>query len=406
MFIELARALKKVQSSSVSEDEVSYDLFSLPPVQLEMAREVLWEWARRRAQPVAVQINDAGIGGHKALPPEQSELTLEGTSLRDELLRVLYAPGAFGGLGGELLVKAVREMLKIDDAQTPPPWLWNHLIYAYAIENTRAIDIFSKVLFEIVHGERLGAISAEGHRWARATEELFFRNQSFSFISSIQSSIRPDPGATRRNAYYRMFAMDLNHGAKDNSPYPYERGDANNKEFVATLEMLLSEIWRGYMNATNNSGPNTTDNAIIADLALQLQEMLNERRINGNLTREEFIAVSTASWFHLTLESPNAPIIVDLKADATTTEERLRRVAERVGLASHSKSRSLFALAKPLSNLLSQIELGTYSDSLQVRPLYDPNLTPNATQDTLSIINHWASATGKNLKATPVMPAR
>jgi hypothetical protein len=134
--------------------------------------------------------------------------------------------------------------------------------------------------------------------------------------------------------------------------------------------------------------------------------MLNERRINGNLTREEFVAVSTASWFHLTLESPNAPIIVDLKADATTTEERLRRVAERVGLASHSKSRSLFALAKPLSNLLSQIELGTYSDSQQVRPLYDPNLTPNATQDTLSIINHWASATGKNLKATPVMAPR
>jgi len=203
-----------------------------------------------------------------------------------------------------------------------------------------------------------------------------------------------------------MFAMDLNHGTKDNSPYPYDKGDANNKEFVATLESLLGEIWRGYMNATNVSGPNTTDDAIIADLALQLQEMLNERRIKGNLTREEFVAVSTAAWFHLTVESPDAPIIIDLKAEATTSEERLRRVAERVGLAPHSKSRSLFALATPLSRLLSEIEQGTYSDSAAVRPLYDPKEPGEVTKDTLSIINHWAVATGKNLKATPVMSAR
>jgi len=406
MFIELAQALKKVQPPSAVPGEISHEVSSFHPTQLQTAMDVLWEYARRRAVPVAVQINDAGIGGHKALPPEQSDLTLEGTSLRDELLRVLYPRGAFGDLGAEMLVKALREMLTIDDLTTPPPWLWNHLIYGYMIENTRIIEIFSKVMYDILHGERLGAISADGHRWARATEELFFRNQGFSFISSMQSSLRPDPGATRRNAYYRMFAMDLNHGTKDNSPYPYDKGDANNKEFVATLESLLGEIWRGYMNATNVSGPNTTDDAIIADLALQLQEMLNERRIKGNLTREEFVAVSTAAWFHLTVESPDAPIIIDLKAEATTSEERLRRVAERVGLAPHSKSRSLFALAKPLSRLLSEIEQGTYSDSGAVRPLYDPKEPGEVTKDTLSIINHWAVATGKNLKATPVMSAR
>jgi hypothetical protein len=34
--------------------------------------------------------------------------------------------------------------------------LWDHLIYAYMIENTRIYEIFRRVLLEFLHGEKLG----------------------------------------------------------------------------------------------------------------------------------------------------------------------------------------------------------------------------------------------------------
>jgi hypothetical protein len=270
------------------------------------------------------------------------------------------------------------------------------------IENTRVIEICARVLEEALHGERLGSVSDDGHRWLRATEELFFRDQGFSFISSIQSSSRPDVRATRRNAYHRMFAMDLNHGTRDNQPYPYVKAEASNRDFVSTLESLLRETWRGYINARNTSGANTTDDSVIADLALKLQDMLGERRIGGNLSREEYVAVCMATWFHLTVAAPDSPIVIDLKANATTPEERLRKLGERVGIVPHSRSRSLFLMAEPLSRLLVEVERGTYSTAPNALLLYDPGQPGNVTADTIEIVNQWSTATGKDLKAVPV----
>jgi hypothetical protein len=41
----------------------------------------------------------------------------------------------------------------------------------------------------------------------------------------LSNYVRPDIHATRRNAYQRMFGMDLNHGTDDNKPYPYVKAD-------------------------------------------------------------------------------------------------------------------------------------------------------------------------------------
>ena len=49
-------------------------------------------------------------------------------------------------------------------------------------------------------------------------------------------------------------------------------------------------------------------------------------------------------WFHLTL-SFNTPIVLDLKAEATSAAERLQKIGERVGLPAHSRSDSYFRLA-------------------------------------------------------------
>ena len=184
------------------------------------------------------------------------------------------------------------------------------------IENTRIYEIFRRVVHEFLHGEKLGVPgSAESQRWLRTTEELFYRDPPPFFITAVTGYTRPDIHATRRNAYQRMFGMDLNHGTDDNKPYPYVKAEAANSEFVSTFEEFLREVWVGMENVNNKSGANPTDDAKIADLAEKLHDMLRTRRETGNLSREEFVFVSWMSWFHLTVDS-DLPIIQDLRAQA------------------------------------------------------------------------------------------
>jgi hypothetical protein len=278
--------------------------------------------------------------------------------------------------------------------------LWDHLIYAYLIENTRIYDIFQQVIYEYRHGERLGVPLASAQHWLRNTEELFFRDPSPFSIYSVSSYIRPDQGASRRNTYYRMFGMDLNHGTSDNKPYPYVKPDNANREFVSTFEEFLKEVWVGIANAGNSSGYKPTDDAAIANLARRLHDMLRTRRTNGNLSQEEFWFVSMMSWFHLSLEF-DSPIVISLRAEGASEEERLKKAAERVKLPAHGKSYYFFRLADPLSRLLTQIEAGTYNDPPTIPALYiaGTNTSPNPVEtDMRLIITYWSYATDRNMK--------
>ena len=227
------------------------------------------------------------------------------------------------------------------------------------IENTRIYEIFRRVVREFLHGEKLGVPgtvpgrpgireTAESQRWLRTTEELFYRDPPPFFITTITSHVRGDIQATRRNAYQRMFGMDLNHGTDDNKPYPYTKAEAANSGFVSTFEELLREVWIGMENVNNQTGANPTDDAKIADLAEKLHDMLRTRREAGNLSREEFDFVSMMSWFHLTVDS-DLPIIQDLRAQAASPEERLFKIAERVGLPAHGLSKNYFDIADSIS---------------------------------------------------------
>ena len=69
--------------------------------------------------------------------------------------------------------------------------LWDHLIYAYMIENTRILDIFRRVVYEFAQGERLGTPSVETLHWLRNTEELFYRDAPSFFVSALHSVARP-----------------------------------------------------------------------------------------------------------------------------------------------------------------------------------------------------------------------
>jgi hypothetical protein len=344
-------------------------LFQMHPLELQAYLEKAWERRRDRSEPL----------GH---PDHRSNL----------------APLPFN------LLQAVRVPIKNDKEGLPPRW--DHLIYAYMIENTRIYEIFRKVVLELVHGEKLGTPTAEAQNWLRSTEELFYRDGAPFAITTVTSHVRPDLRANRRSAYLRMFAMELNHGGDDGKPYNYLKADAANNDFVSTFEEFLREVWVGMSYVTATSSSNPTDDSKIADLAQKLHDMLRSRRQNGNLSREEFSFVSAMSWFHLSVEHAASPIILSLRADATGTEQKLFKVAERVGLPAHGLSKHFFEIADSISRILIQIEAGDYNNAASVPGLYT-RVSPSEGSPEAAmrkIITHWTAITGRDVKARKVAP--
>lgn len=279
---------------------------------------------------------------------------------------------------------------------------WDHLIYAYMLENTRIYEIFRRVIQEFLFGEKLGVPSEETLLWLRNTEELFYRDPPPFSIVSVSSHIRPDLRETRRNAYQRMLGMELNHGNDDNSPYRYAKAEAANNEFVTTLEEMFREAWVGYINRSTTSGANPSDDSKLEELVKKLHDMLMTRRQNGNLSREEFFFVAMMSWLHLAVDNP-LPIMADLRATGVSAEQRLFKIAQMVGMPAHGLSGSYFDIAEPISELLIAIESGmVHQTSGAIRILYDPTFPNSLSGKVNKIITHWSIITGHDLKAGKV----
>jgi len=281
--------------------------------------------------------------------------------------------------------------------------LWDHLVYAYMVENTRIVEIFRRVVHELTHGEKLGAPSVATLHWLRNTEELFYRDGPSYFAPSLHSSARPDSEAMRRATYHRLLGMDLNHGTADNKPYPFTRAEAANKEFVSTFEELLREVWIGIVNAGNSSGIKSTDDAKLAELTQTLQEMLLARRLQGSLSREEYACVSMMSWFHMTVET-DTPVVIDLRAQATSAEQRLYKIAQLVGVPAHGLAGSYFDIADSISKVLLLVETGIFT---QVPKAVTAFYIPASPLETVmrTIITHWSVITGRDMKAGKIAPA-
>lgn len=268
-----------------------------------------------------------------------------------------------------------------------------HLIYAFLIESTGICEIFTRVLDEALNGERLGILSEEAQHWIRNTEDLFYKPPPFGSVYGVESRLRPDVRASRRNAYYRVFGAEL---ANVQESVNFVRPQASNGEFISTLEAFLHEVWVGIVNESNASGANPTDDAAIEQHAQHLREMLSARHLNHTLSREEFFAVATMSWFHLTVEFDSA-IVTDLRARDTSEARRLSRIGERVNLRPHDHADSYFRLADPLTVLLAEIE--RTPAPLGARQLY-PSGAP-LRNNVETIIALWSIATGRDLKVRP-----
>src|ERR1700736_2029878 len=368
-------------------------LVKLHPAELTALLEQAWN----------LRVNNPGPGG--TLPPTGHPdhwSDTPGLAIPQMPLPVLAPPNLDGiSPGPAKPFTDVLNNMRLVDSGTHGV-RWDHLIYAYMIANTRIRPIFRRVVHELLHGEKFGAPREETQLWLRNTEELFFRDPPPFSITTITSQARPYIDTTERQAHYRMFGMDLNHGTDDNSPYPYVKVAAANKEFVTSFEELLRETWIGFINRSTTSGANPTDDAKIENLARKLNSQLIDRRRFGNLSREEFYLVAMMSWFHMTLENNDLPIIQDLRAQGSTPEQVLFKIAQMVGLPANGLADHYFQIADSISAVLIAIETGTLQVPGAARAFYDPTVPNNLSGAMNTIITHWSAITGHDVKAGKV----
>jgi hypothetical protein len=295
-----------------------------------------------------------------------------------------------------------------------PPY---HIIFSYLVENTRIAQIFEKMIGMYLHDEKLTKAEANAFRWIMNTENLFYKLSSPSDVRGTNSQLRPSSEATRRNAYYRMFGMDLAFGDINNNTYAYQKAEFSNSGFISLFENFLMEIWQGYINANNTSGANTTDTEHLEDLGRRLQEMLMSRRTTDlnfnsyryfNLSAEEYSSYIFMYWLFYAI-SFDSPIVTFLKSEANTAGERLLNIGRRVGLNAHTKSVAILDIAQPMSTILRSVELGIFNDSNFINRIVrslstinpipgDTTMERNMLNNLLLIINNWEKATGHRIK--------
>ncbi|BDU16739.1 hypothetical protein [Lysobacter auxotrophicus] len=282
---------------------------------------------------------------------------------------------------------------------------WDHLGYSYVLENTRAVQILRRVVREYRAGESLGIPSVATQRWLNVSEALLFGaiNPMTSWLPAGAPVV--DPEAARRAAYHRLLGLDLAFGAEDNRPSTYIKAAASNASFVRLFEELLFELWQAIANRKNFAGANNADSDRIYRIAEELQFVLRSRRQNQMLAREELASSLVLGWIDATLAT-NTPVVQDLKANATSSANRLKLIGERVGLPSHSKSAEFFSMASELSLFLRTLESPLIANTSSVQVLIaEGTELGNATR---RVITEWAAATGKDLKtrAKPVEVGR
>lgn len=296
-----------------------------------------------------------------------------------------------------------------------------HLIFSYTVENTRILQIFERIIQKFLLDEELGITSnstsgAQAFQWLLNSEALFFKESSIRRAGNVRSFLRSDYEANRRNAYHRMFGLDLAFGSINDGTLTnkdFFKSKYSNQSFIVVFEQLLIEIWQGYINARNTSGANSTDLQNIVNIATNLQDMLNARR-GGNtkpyqfqtLSKEEYYSVLITTWFMYVITF-NSPIIEWLGCQANTIGDRLTMIGQKAGIPAHKKSQLLFEMAGPIATLLRSVEQGIYNSSSYVNRILT-SLNPLALgtpadqavmNDLLTIINHWEQTTGHRIKS-------
>jgi hypothetical protein len=297
-----------------------------------------------------------------------------------------------------------------------------HFLYSYLIENSRILQIFERVIEKYLHDEDLGIAPQAVYQWFLNAENLFFKD-GFRRSQNIRSLIRSSFDYNRRNAYYRMFGIDLAFGdinSGTGGTVPYIRAKTANQQFIPLFERYLTEIWQGFINARNTSGANSSDVNQLVELAIQIQELLGARRggrpggaVNAyagtNLSQEEFSSAMLITWFTFII-SANTNVVQFLNCQSSTIGERLIKIGEKVGVPAHSKCQALFEMAGAAGNILTLLEAGGYLDAngnvqnmlTSLIPGTAPSIDSDYMNAFLLVINNWEKATGHRIKNAEV----
>jgi hypothetical protein len=398
MFRLLARLFADPTLQSAGTVPDSGTVFATHPIQLSRWLEEIWsgggvaDWPGfgQRAAP----LGDAEVIRRLQLPDG-----LRDDGLRSGLQRRPPGPPVPGF--NPPFPPAFEDPPALGVGGTPLPW--DHMIYAYLVESTGVVEILGEVVRRYAVGETLHAPGVQTLAWARATEELFFRDPPLFNIGGLTSQLRPDAMVNRRNAYWRMFGWDLPHPwPGGGQPWKRDAGATVNTRFVELWNELLGQVWLAIQNERNQIGANPSDASYIAYLCQTIGEMLRLRRQGGMLAREEFTYVTMQSWFHLTVESDTA-VVADLRAVAGGTgnaADRLAAIGARVGITPPRQARELFELADLMSPILWFIELDQFSTPANAALLFRSTGVPNArvAEDMLRLTDLWQSATGHRVK--------
>lgn len=282
-------------------------------------------------------------------------------------------------------------------------FLWPNLMYSLVLESTGVVEVMAEVLRRNAVGETLDAPTIAAQQWLRSTEELFFRDPPLFQALGVGSHIRRYGRESRRGAYWRMFRLDLPFSIParwadpiGGQPWKLDVGAGVNNPFPRQWMELLRQVWLGIENRRNLIGPNATDAEYVSQLCRALGDMLRMRRRGGQLAREEAAYVAMLSWFDVTL-SADTPIVDALNANAASPEERLARIAQRVRMSPTERSRELFQLAQPISEIIRMIELRVFDTAAGAGALFP--VVPSALSNTINqVIDLWQSSTGNLVK--------
>ena len=178
--------------------------------------------------------------------------------------------------------------------------------------------------------------------------------------------------------------MDLAHGTDSNATYPFDKAEASNRSFVKVFEELLYELWRAIENSATSSPATRPTTTASTGSPSSSASCSGPGGTSAVLGREELAATTAMGWVELTLSS-NTSVVTDLRAEATSSSDRLRVIGERVRLMPHTRATSLFSMATELSVLLRALEAGWVSGSGQAWLLYQntaPGWRPAAAGGT------------------------
>jgi hypothetical protein len=267
--------------------------------------------------------------------------------------------------------------------------LWDHLIYAYMIENAHLRISIAPPSFA---GGKLGA-GLETLHWLRNTEGCSrdAPSSSFSLHSAVRLMVKPSAAApTIACSAHGPESRDA-----DNKPI---RSPGRCREQVRQhLRGALREVDQHHQRL-QPSGTKSTDDA-------KLTELMKSSGISRPSERELSRGVRLRRddvWFHLTVESDS--VVVDLRAQASSPEQRLYKIAQQVGVPAHGLSGSYFYIADAISRVLLLVETGVFTTIPNaVAALYTPGSALERLMRT--IITHWSIITGRDMKAGKIAPS-